>query len=78
MNFRSHLDKILQYEFLLNTIRKRKRFSKWIKPEKNDTVSMVQEFYGYSRKKAEEATKTLTNEQINEIKNKLQKGGLNK
>jgi hypothetical protein len=78
MNFRSGADKILQYEFLLNTIRKRKRFSKWIKPEKNDELSMIQEFYGYSRAKAEEAAKILTNEHINEIKNKLSKGGLMK
>ena len=78
MNIRSGADKIMQYEFLLNTIRKRKRFSKWIKPEKNDELSMIQEFYGYSRSKAEDAAKILTNEHINEIKNKLSKGGLMK
>jgi len=52
MNQRSQIDKILQYEFLLNTIRKRKRFAKWIKPEKDDTIKVIQEFYGYSRKKS--------------------------
>jgi hypothetical protein len=78
MNFRSHADKILQYEFLLNTIRKRKRFSKWIKPEKDDTVKTLQEFYGYSRKKAEQAANVLSDGQINEIKNKLEQGGLKK
>jgi hypothetical protein len=78
MNFRHHADKILQYEFLLNTIRKRKRFSKWIKPEKDDTVKTLQEFYGYSRRKAEEAANVLSNGQINEIKNKLEQGGLKK
>jgi hypothetical protein len=78
MNSRSFLDKKLQYEFLLNTIRKRKRFSKWIKPEKNDQVQIIQQFYGYSRRKAEEALALLTNDQINEITNKLEKGGLKK
>jgi len=78
MNSRSFLDKKLQYEFLLNTIRKRKRFSKWIKPEKNDQVQIIQQFYGYSRRKAEETLAILTNDQINEITNKLEKGGLKK
>jgi hypothetical protein len=78
MNFRGHADKILQYEFLLNTVRKRKRFSKWVKPEKDDTVKTLQEFYGYSRRKAEEAANVLSNGQINEIKNKLEQGGLKK
>jgi hypothetical protein len=78
MNFRGHADKILQYEFLLNTVRKRKRFSKWIKPEKDDTVKTIQEFYGYSRKKAEQAANVLSNGQINEIRVKLEQGGLKK
>lgn len=78
MNRRSLVDKKLQYEFLLNTIRKRKRFAKWIKPEKNEQVKVIQEFYGYSRKKAEQAATMLTDEQINEITTKLEKGGLKK
>ena len=78
MNQRPLVDKILQYEFLLNTIRKRKRFSKWVKPEKNEQVQLIQEFYGYSRKKAEQTAMILTDEQIIEIKTKLQKGGLKK
>ena len=78
MNLRANADKLLQYEFLLNTIRKRKRFSKWIKPEKNESIALIQEFYGYSRRKAEEAADMLTNEQIDEIRNKLLKGGLKK
>jgi hypothetical protein len=76
MNQRSQIDKILQYEFLLNTIRKRKRFAKWIKPEKDDTIKVIQEFYGYSRKKAEVAASMLTDGQIIELKAKLEKGGL--
>jgi hypothetical protein len=78
MNFRSYLDKKLQYEFLLNTIRKRKRFSKWIKADKNDQIEVIQEYYGYSRRKAEESLTILSNDQINEITNKLEKGGLKK
>ena len=78
MNFRSYLDKKLQYEFLLNTIRKRKRFSKWIKADKNDQIGVIQEYYGYSRRKAEESLTILSNDQINEITNKLEKGGLKK
>lgn len=78
MNSRHFLDKKLQFEFLLNSIRKQKRFSKWHKPEKDDAVKTIQEFYGYSRRKAEQAAIVLTNEQINEIKVKLEKGGLKK
>lgn len=75
MNLRSHTDNKLQYEFLLNIVRKRKRFSKWIKQESNSDVEVVKEYYGYSNAKAEQALSILTNNQLEIIKNKLAKGG---
>lgn len=49
-----HLDNRLQYQFLINTIRKRKRFSKWAKPETHNEVDVVKEYYGYSNEKAQQ------------------------
>ena len=52
MNIRHHLDKKLQNSYLLNIIRKKKRFSKWHKAEKSELLEIVMEFYGYSIKRA--------------------------
>jgi hypothetical protein len=75
MNSRPHVEKKLQFQFLINTIRSRKRFNKWIKPEKIDDLEMVKEYYGYSTEKARQALSILTPEQITMIKQKLKKGG---
>ena len=75
MNINHHLDKLLQFHFLLNTVRKRKRFSKWVKPEIVDDLEIVKEFYGYSTEKAYQILPLLTNEQLQIIKNKIKKGG---
>jgi PP-loop superfamily ATP-utilizing enzyme len=76
MNMRSHLAGKLQYEFLLNSLRKRKRYSnaKW-KKVPNASVEMVMEYYGYSRSKAEQALRVLTDEQLAMIEVALDKGG---
>ena len=76
MNSRSHLDKMLQYHFLINIIRSRKRFNKWIKPEKIEALEVIKDYYGYSTKKAQEVLQILTTEQINTLKLKLKKGGV--
>ena len=52
MNLNSHLDNRLQFDFLINIIRKKKRFSKWAKAQKNDDVEVIKEYYGYSNEKA--------------------------
>ena len=76
MNNNSHIDNMLQYSFLLNIIRKRKRFSKWFKKNYDDVLQMVIDYYGYSVNKAKEALKILNDEQIEAIRVKLIKGGM--
>ena len=75
MNSRPHLDKKLQYQFLINIIRPKKRYSKWIKNQKIENIDTVKEYYGFSSEKARQAVSLLSNEQIDHIKQKLQKGG---
>ena len=71
------LDNRLQYDFLLNSLRKRKRFAKWLKSSKIKDLDVVKEYYGYSNEKAKQALDVLTEEQIKIIKIKLTKGGKN-
>lgn len=71
------LDNRLQYDFLLNSLRKRKRFAKWMKVSKIKDLDVVKEYYGYSNEKAKQALDVLTEEQIKIIKIKLTKGGKN-
>ena len=75
MNKYHHLDSRLQFSFLINIIRKRKRFSKWIKPEIENDVEVVKEYYGYSNEKARQILPLLTPEQIQTIRKKVNKGG---
>ena len=77
MNQYHHIDNKLQFQFLINTIRKRKRFSKWIKPELNNDMDVVKEYYGYSNEKARQALTLLSSSQVAEIKTKVSKGGRN-
>jgi hypothetical protein len=78
MNRYHHLDKKLQFSFLINIIRKRKRFSKWIKPELDSDVDVVKEYYGYSNEKARQALTLLSPSQIEELRKKVSKGGTRK
>jgi len=73
-----HLDKKLQFDFLLNSVRSRKRFTPWLKANKLDNLEDVKEYYGYSNEKAKQALDILTDEQIATIKQKLNKGGMRK
>ena len=75
MNMRHHLDSKLQYDFLLNTIRSKKRYAPWVKGDKLKDLEYVKEYFGYSNEKAKAALKLLDNEQINTIKDILNKGG---
>jgi hypothetical protein len=75
MNKFSSLDKKLQYDFFINTIRKKKRFSPWLKQEKIKDLEIVKSYYGYSNEKGKQALKILTKEQINFIKSKFETGG---
>lgn len=73
-----HLDKKLQFDFLLNSVRSRKRYTPWLKANKLDNLEDVKEYYGYSNEKAKQALDILTDEQIATIKQKLNKGGMRK
>ena len=75
MNQYHHLDNKLQYHFLINIIRKRKRFSKWIKPDLDSDTEVVKQYYGYSNEKARQVLSLLSPEQIKIIKEKVSKGG---
>ena len=75
MNLNQHLDKRLQYDFLLNTLRKRKRFTPWLKKEQVDDLDLVKKHYDYSNEKAKIALSLLTKTQIEYIRNKHEKGG---
>ena len=77
MNLHNHLDKKLQFDFLLNSIRTRKRFTPWMKASKQKNLEYVKEYYGYNNEKARSALKVLSDEQIKAIKDRLDKGGRN-
>ena len=72
MNEVSFLDKKLQYDYLLESISKRKRFSKWVKPEENKDIEVIKEVYGYSDSRAREVLDLVT---IEELRQMTQKGG---
>jgi len=76
MNMSSHLDKKLQYDFYLNTIRSKKRFSPWMHKEKIKDLELVKSYYGYSNEKAKQALSILNTEQLENIKSKLDTGGI--
>ena len=75
MNRCHHVDNRLQFDFFINIIRKRKRFSKWFKPEQISDLDAVKIYYGYSNEKARQIITLLSTEQINELKHKVAKGG---
>ena len=75
MNKFPNLDKDLQYSFYLNTLRKKRRFSPWLRKDKVTDLEIVKQYYGYSNEKASNALKILTPEQINFIKQRLDIGG---
>ena len=78
MNMHHMLDKKLQYDFFINIVRSRKRFSPWDKKQKMNDLEVVKQYYGYSNEKARQALNILTPDQLDVIKNKLNKGGKKK
>ena len=72
-----HLDKKLQFDFLINSLRSRKRYAPWMKAKKLESLEYVKEFYGYNNEKAKAALDILNDKQISAIKEKLNKGGRN-
>ena len=78
MNQYPGLDKKLQYDFFINIVRPRKRFSPWGKKQKVKDLELVKEFYGYSTEKAMQAMRILSPDQLEIIRDKLNKGGKNR
>jgi len=75
MNKNAHLPKKLQYDFFINTLKPRRRFSPWVKKQTLEHLELVKEYYGYSHTKALEALRILTIDQLDIIKKALYKGG---
>ena len=75
MNQNGHLDSRLQFDFFINIIRKRKRFSTWIKPNEIEDLDVIKEYYGYSDEKAKSVLSLFNNKQIENLKHRIYKGG---
>lgn len=79
LNLYPGLDKDMQYQFLLNTIRPMKRkYQAWQKADTNKDLDCVKEYFGYSNQKAKDALKILSDQQITEIRRKTDKGGVSR
>ena len=72
MNMRPNLSKKLQYDFFLNTLRTKKRFSPWLRKDEIKDLDLVKRYYGYSNEKAKQALSILTKEQLSFIKSKFE------
>jgi hypothetical protein len=76
MNLYHNLSSKLQYDFLLNILRSKKRFSPWVKKEELKNLDYVKRYYGYSDEKAKQVLPLLSKEQLTFIQEKLERGGL--
>ena len=77
MNKNSHLPPKMQYDFFLNSVKPRKRFSPWARKDSIDYLDIVKEYYGYNDDKALQALRILTKDQLDKITYLLRKGGNN-
>ena len=75
MNQNGHLDSRLQFDFFINIIRKRNRFSRWLKPSEMENLDVIKEYYGYSNEKAKSVLSLLNNSQIEYLRQRIYKGG---
>ncbi len=75
MNTRHYLDKKPQFEFFINTVRPKKRFAKWVKKQKDSDVAVIKEYYGYNDIKARQTLTILTDDQLTDIRIRIDKGG---
>ena len=75
MNMNHHASKDMQYLFYLNSLRKKKRFSPWLRKDKVKDLECIKQYYNYSNEKASQALKILNKEQIDFIKQRLDTGG---
>jgi len=75
MNMRPHVDNLLAFDYYLNSLRPQKRFSKWEKKEENGDLEIVKEYYQYSYEKASRVLSLLSEDQLIELRRRIQKGG---
>jgi len=75
MNINHHLDGKPQFHFLINIVRKRKRFSKWNKTSESNDIKAIKEYYNYSDEKARDVLSLLTDNELKDIKEFLNHGG---
>ena len=78
MNIKSHLPNKLQYDFLMGTIRPRKRFTKWTKKDRPAKIEIIKEYYNYSTPKAEAVVDLISDERLKQMKDTLSQGGKKK
>lgn len=78
MNIQHHIDSRLQFDFFINIIKKKNRFSKWLKPTEIDNIEIIKEYYGYSNEKAKSVLSLFSAEQIADLKQRIYKGGKRK
>ena len=75
MNKYNFLPKKIQYDFLLNSLRVKKRYATWLRKDEIKDLDLVKRYYGYSNEKAKQALRILTKDQINFIRSKFETGG---
>ena len=75
LNKYPNLDKKLQYDFFLNSLRKKKRFSPWLRKDQIKNLDLIKQYYGYSNEKAKQVLNILTKEQLSFIRDRLETGG---
>jgi hypothetical protein len=75
MNSRPHIPHKMQYDFLMHIVRPKKRYNKWMKPEKEENIEIVKEYFGYGNTKAQQALRILSQADLEGIRRRLSKGG---
>ena len=75
MNENCHVDKKMQYDYYLSSIRKRKRFSKWLKQEESEKIDTIKEYFGYSNEKAKDIEDLISDSDIENMRQSMFKGG---
>ena len=78
MNVNHHIDARLQFDFFINIVKKRKRFSKWYKATELENLELIKEYYGYSNEKAKSVYKLFSNDELLTLKKRIYKGGRSK
>ena len=78
MNIHHSIDSRLQFDFFINIIKKKNRFSKWLKPTEIDNIEIIKEYYGYSNEKAKSVLALFGKNEIDALRQRIYKGGRSK